>query len=206
MKRGYKMKKIFRKIPKKVKYTAGIILFLVLAVADAKYSQSLKDKENEHKHNVKVEVIKSEAPSSDAEVSGEEPEPSLETYEQLQDDYEKDGNSSNTTIEEIDDTINRTYEDTGEENQDSARQQDNGITNQSRSEDSVTNKGKTVIIDESEETMKDETKRNKEKEYDANQEPQGKIDWSKITPVPEEKGSEVNGDVPAGGKQGVGYW
>ena len=66
-----------------------------------------------------------------------------------------------------------------------------------------TQEKKAVVIDESDETMKDETA-SYEKEYDVNQEPQGKVEW--FTPKKEKKGTEVNGDIPAGGKQGVGVW
>ena len=192
------MKKVFNKIPKKVKYTIVAILLLVLIIADAKCSQSFKGQEHKKGTVDTISVIESEQPA---------PEPSLESFEELQDDYEKDGNDSSTTIEEIDDTINSTYEDTEEENQDSG----SGEASRKRSkvsgtEDSVgANKGKTVIIDESKETMKEETGNSEEKEYDANQEPQGKIDWN-ITPKPEKKGSEKQITLKPGGKQRVGYW
>lgn len=189
--------KIFNRIPKKVRYTTGIILFLVLVLADAKCSQSIK---SEKKMNSveEIRVIESEKPK--------EPEPNLETFEDLQSDYEQEGNRTSTAIEEIDDTINNTYEDTEEENKDSGPGDASGKGNKvSGSEDFVRrNKGKTVIIDESDETMKDETKGNKEREYDANQDTQGKL----ILTKPEEKegGKEFVNKTKPGGKQGVGVW
>ena len=188
------MKKV---IPKKVRYTTGIILFLVLLVADAKCSQTIK----RGKMMNSVEEIRVIEPEQ-----SEEPEPNLETFEDLQSDYEQEGNKNSTAIEEIDDTINSTYEDTEEENQDSGSGDASGKGSKvSGTEDSVgTNKGKTVIIDESDETMKDETKGNKEKEYDANQEPQGKLILTK--PKEKEGGKEFVDKTKPGGKQGVGVW
>ena len=63
-------------------------------------------------------------------------------------------------------------------------------------------KTKVTVIDESEETMRDETK-GTEKEYDAKEEPQGKIELHEVKE--KEGGKEVNGDVPASGKH-VGTW
>ena len=176
------MKKVFNKIPKKVKYTIVAILLLVLIIADAKCSQSFKGQEHKKGTVDTISVIESEQPA---------PEPSLESFEELQDDYEKDGNDSSTTIEEIDDTINSTYEDTEEENQNSGS-------------GDASAKEKTVIIDESKETMKDETGNSEEKEYDANQEPQGKLILTK--PKEKEGGKEFVDKTKPGGKKGVGVW
>lgn len=191
------MKKVFNKIPKKVKYTIATFLLLVLMIADAKCSQSFKVQEHKKDTVDTISVIESEQPA---------PEPSLESFEELQNDYEKDGNDSSTTIEEIDDTINSTYEDTEEENQDSgsgdASEKGSKV---SGTEDSVgTNKGKTVIIDESEETMKNETGNSEEKEYDVNQEPQGKLILT--NPKEKEGGKEFVDKTKPGGKKGVGVW
>ena len=180
------MKKVLNKIPKKVKYTIVAILLLVLMIADAKCSQSFKGQVHKKGTVDTISVIESEPPA---------PEPSLESFEELQDDYEKDGNDSSTTIEEIDDTINSTYEDTEEENQDAGSENPVGTSKGKR---------KKVIIDESKETMKDETGNSEEKEYDANQEPQGKIILTK--PKENEGGKEFVDKTKPGGKQGVGVW
>lgn len=188
------MKKVFNKIPKKVRYTTGIILFLVLLVADAKCSQTIK----RGKKMNSVEEIRVIEPEQ-----SEEPEPNLETFEDLQSDYEQEGNKNSTAIEEIDDTICSTYE--KDEGKDKSKQDSRSSRDGESSLKGPAAEKKPVVIDESDETMKDETKGSKEKEYDADQEPQGKLDWE-ITPKPEKKGTEINGDVPAGGKQGVGVW
>lgn len=189
-----------KKISKKIKYTGGFILLAILIIADARYSQLVKvDRENALEQ-------------SEVNVS-EEPEPNLETFEDLQDEYEKEVNGSGKTVDEIDNTINDTYEDTEEENQNSgsgdASEKGSKV---SGTEDSVgANKGKTVIIDESKETMKDETgnseEKEKEKEYDVNQEPQGKVDLSSPRKTEKELGGRVVQDnTEPGGKQGVGVW
>ena len=180
------MKKL-KKVNRKVRYTIGGIILLILLIADNKCSQSFKQKnENEQHKDVEVELI----------VETDVPEPYLETYEELQDDYEKEGRESDTTIEEIDDTVNSTYEDTKESIEPEA-------SSDTEKKDSSTQDKKAVIIDESDETMKDETA-NYEKEYDVNQEPQQReIEF--FTPKGPE-GKDVNGDIPAGGKQGVGVW
>lgn len=68
----------------------------------------------------------------------------------------------------------------------------------SSSNGSSSSSKKTVTIDESSETMKDETKQN-EYQGEKSQEP---IDFSEVKP----SGKMPNGDVPAGGKQNVGKW
>ena len=96
-----------KKILKKIKYAGGFILLAILIIADAKYSQSVKvNRENTVEQG---EVIVSE-----------EPEPNLETFEDLQDDYEKEANGSGKTVDEIDNTINNTYEDTEEKDSNQA--------------------------------------------------------------------------------------
>lgn len=186
------MKKLFKKVNRKVRYTIGGIILLILLIADNKCSQSFKQKnENEQHKDVEVELI----------VETDVPEPYLETYEELQDDYEKEGRESDTTIEEIDttieeidDTVNSTYEDTKESIEPEA-------SSDTEKKDSSTEE-KAVIIDESDETMKDETA-NYEKEYDVNQEPQGKVEFHKPA---KEEGKEVQDNTKPGGKQGVGVW
>ena len=64
-----------------------------------------------------------------------------------------------------------------------------------------------MIIDESDETMRDETQGNEDVEYDVNQEPQGKVDLSSPRKTEKELGGRVVQDnTKPGGKQGVGIW
>lgn len=68
-----------------------------------------------------------------------------------------------------------------------------------KSQDSKSNRPKNIIIDESSENIKDDTIQNEYK----GEKSQGPINFFNVKP---EKGADVNGDVPAGGKQNVGKW
>ena len=152
-----------KKIPKKAKYTVGIIFLAILLIADAKCSQSVKENAEREKSE---SVEQSNVPD---ELESEEPEPCLETFEELQDDNDKEVNGNGKTVDEIDNTIEDTEEENSEPGQVSSSKGDNA-------DSSVENQA--VIIDESGETMRDETEGSGDEEYDANQEPQGKVDLS----------------------------
>jgi len=112
---------------------------------------------------------------SEVVIASTEPELHIDTYDDLKNDTAIDSSS----IDEND------------KNKSSGNKQGNDTEKQIK------------VIDESQETMRDETKGN-DKEYDSGTEPNGKvINWH--TPS-KEGGKEINGDVAAGGKDGVGTW
>lgn len=166
------MKKLLSKVSKKVKYTIGGIILLALVIADALCSQSVRENGQKHQDT-----------ETNTEVTVIEPEPSFDTYEKLKQDYQED------TVDmekEIANQSDRTYTD------DTASVDENGTVAEE----------KIRVIDESDETMDDQTS-GTEKEYDVNKEPQGKIELQKPK---KEEGKDVKDTTKPGGKQGVGTW
>lgn len=94
-----------------------------------------------------------------------------------------------------------TYEDIRQDEPVKLEENAKEISDTTNSKDKVTNEDRKVrIIDESDDTMKDETI---EKEYNVDEEPQGKI---VLTTPGKEEGKEVKDTTKPGGKQNVGTW
>lgn len=169
------MKKLWKKVNRKVRYTIGSIVILALVILDSMNSKSVR--ENNQRKGEEVHAV----------VVSEEPEPSFATYDELTKDYEEDtaDKQEATDVEgAIDEQISRQEQD------------DTALTDKSSVGDKV------KVIDESDETMDDQTS-DMEKEYDENEEPQGKI---VITTPSKEEGKEVKDKTKPGGKQNVGTW
>lgn len=120
----------------------------------------------------------------------------------------KDGRKTEVSVESAEPSVDvelhiDTYEDIRQDEpvklEENAKE--NQISDTTNSKDKVSNEDSKVrIIDESDDTMKDETI---EKDYNVDEEPQGKI---VLTTPGKEEGKEVKDTTKPGGKQNVGTW
>lgn len=178
------MKKLFRKQGnKKTRRILCGTVITTLLIADFLCSKSFQESKGSEKE-LEIEVAESAEPSPIS--------PSFETYEELKKEYEEDNAEDRDTEEKINENkeTESTYE-TSDAPEDGKEE---------TSDSSVG--GKQKVIDESDETMRDETA-GTEKEYDPEKEPQGKV----ILETPGQKvGKDVEDTTNPGGKQGVGTW
>lgn len=139
--------------------------------------------------------------SSDSEDEyEEETELFFYDYKDIKDDYIYNPDTITT-----DPSLVYNPKQSSEETDDAAPEETKGTSDTSQSgisipsaSGSAANSQKKVVIDESSETIKDETKQNEYK----GEESQESIEFFEVAP----SGKDVNGDVPAGGKQDVGNW
>lgn len=120
----------------------------------------------------------------------------------------KDGRKTEVSVESAEPSVDvelhiDTYEDIRQDEpvklEENAKE--NQISDTTNSKDKVSNEDSKVrIIDESDDTMKDETI---EKDYNVDEEPQGKI---KLTTPSQMEDEEVKIDMKPGGEQNVGTW
>lgn len=142
--------------------------------------------------------------TSNIEEKEEEKEPYLVSYE----DLVNAGSIHSDDIKDIDispysfDSETDSFKNNSDqEDEDSTKTQKDKIKNQDSVEKSDVKDEKVIVIDESSETMKDETI---EYEYKGEKSSSKEIDI--FGAEPKEEGKSVDGDISAGGEQNVGTW